>query len=186
MNYHNLFTTIHTHYTYPNYIATYNTINNRESGNLTSPITTLEITNAIKSFQPLKAHGPDGLYPYFYQNYWNKVGSSVTSFCMEVFSTQQMPPEVNKTYLCLTPKVQHPTSITQYRPISLCNTFYKLITKIIINHIKPLLLSLISPEQSVFLKNRKASDNAIIVQEIMHHLRKEGWSIIFSPKTRHR
>lgn len=50
----------------------------------------------------------------------------------------------------------------------LCNTIYKVITKIIVNCIKPFLDSLIGPFQSSFLKGRRASDNAIIIQEIIH------------------
>lgn len=69
------------------------------------------------------------------------------------------------------PKVKHPTSIVQYRPISLCNTLYKIITKILVHRIKPLLHNIISPEQSDFLTKRRAFDNAIIVKEIINRVK---------------
>lgn len=137
------------------------------------PLSIKEITTTINSFKPLKAPGPDGLHPYFYQKYWSQIANSVTSFCQEVFTNQHISPLVNKIYLCLIPKYSYPSSITQYRPIGFCNTPYKIITKIIINRIKPLLPKLISPERFAFLKERRASDNAIIVEEILNYFKKK-------------
>lgn len=59
--------------------------------------------------------------------------------------------------------------MAQNRPISLCNTIYKLILKIIANHTKPFLDGIIHPSQSAFAKNRRASDNVLIVQEILNY-----------------
>lgn len=61
--------------------------------------------------------------------------------------------------------------ITQYRPIGLCSTIYKIIIKIIIHRIKPLITKIISPTQSSFQQNRRAADNVIIVQEIISHFK---------------
>lgn len=54
--------------------------------------------------------------------------------------------EMNHTFLTLIPKVYSPTSVTQYRPISLCNTTYKIIAKILVNRMKIVLPSLVVPE----------------------------------------
>lgn len=59
-----------------------------------------------------------------------------------------------------------------FRPIGLCNTSYKLVTKIIVARIKPFLPLIIGPTQSSFLAGRRAADNAIIVQEYLNHFRK--------------
>lgn len=58
------------------------------------------------------------------------------------------------------------------RPIGLCNTIYKIITKIIANRIKSFIQSIIEPSQASFIANRRASDHAIVVQEIMSHFGK--------------
>lgn len=68
-----------------------------------------------------------------------------------------------------------PEWLSNYRPISLCNTMYKIITKIIVAHIRPLLLDLVSLFQTAFVPGRKGMDNVIIVQEIIHTIsRKKG------------
>lgn len=57
----------------------------------------------------------------------------------------------------------------------MCNTVYKIITKIIVAHIRPLLSDLVSLFQTVFVPGRKGMDNVIIVQEIIHTIsRKKG------------
>lgn len=68
--------------------------------------------------------------------------------------------------------MQGPESIRSYRPISLCNSVYKIISKVLVGRIRPLLDKIISPHQSAFVPRRKGVDNAIIVQEIVHTIDK--------------
>lgn len=87
---------------------------------------------------------------------------------MNAFSTFAIPPEINNTYLTLIPNTPHPEYVTKYRPIGLCNTIYKIITKIIVHRIHPLLSKIINLTQSSFIPGRCAADNAILVQEVIH------------------
>lgn len=89
------------------------------------------------------------------------MGQKTIFFCINFFS--QMDPEMNKTLLCLILKLVNVNTIKNYRPIGLFNTTYKLVTKIIINRLKPFLHQIIGPSQASFLSNRRASNNAIIV-----------------------
>lgn len=66
--------------------------------------TELEIRGAVDSFKPYKAPGPDGIHPFFYQNYWDLVGESIISLCVNAFKNDHIPSEINKTHLCLIPK----------------------------------------------------------------------------------
>lgn len=136
------------------------------------PLWDIEIRQVRHSFKPFKVLRPDGLHPMFYQNYWNEVCPSVTSLCHQVFREHAIPLDINQTYLCFIPKVTNNSSNAQYHPISLCNTIYKIITKIILNCSKPFIFKIISPTQSSFQKGKRASDNAIIAQEILHHFTK--------------
>jgi len=60
--------------------------------------------------------------------------------------------------------------VEHYRPISLCNTSYKLVTKILIRRLKGILNDLISPEQGAFVPGRSISDKILVAQEITHSL----------------
>lgn len=58
------------------------------------------------------------------------------------------------------------------RSIGLCNSQYKIITKIITSRLKPLRQSIIGPYQASFLTKRIACDNAIIFQEYLDHFKR--------------
>lgn len=80
---------------------------------------------------------------------------------------------MNKTLITLIPKCKNPKSLNNYRPITLFNTIYKVVTKIIVVRIRPLLQKLISPLQATFVPGKKGVDNAIIVQELIHTMSKK-------------
>ena len=84
-----------------------------------------------------------------------------------------MPSYLNKTHIALIPKIQGPETLGNYRPISLCNTVYKIVTKVIVARLRPFLDKLISPVQAAFIPGRKGIDNTIIVQEVIHSITKK-------------
>ena len=71
----------------------------------------------------------------------------------------------------LIPKVPNPEFIRDFRPISLCNVIYKLITKSIVNRIKPVMSTIISPNQCSFVPGRLSSNNIIVAQEVIHTMK---------------
>ena len=56
--------------------------------------------------------------------------------------------------------------MVEFRPIGLLNPFYKIISKLIVHHVKPLLTECIGPSQSSFVPGRNTMDNIILVKEI--------------------
>ena len=78
---------------------------------------------------------------------------------------------MNHTLVALIPKKQKLELIFDFRPISLCNVIYKLVTKLITNRLKPLLPSVISASQGAFVQGRLISNNVLIAYEIMHAMR---------------
>ena len=90
-----------------------------------------------------------------------------------VFSLGVIPVYMNQILITLILKCRSPESLSNYRPISLCNTTYKIVTKIIVNRIRPFLSELVSPLQATFVPGRKGLDNAIIVQELIHTMSKK-------------
>lgn len=79
---------------------------------------------------------------------------------------------MNSIYLCFIPKCKNALNLRNFRPIGLCNTQYKIITKIIASRLRRHFPNLISHSQSSFLARRRATDNGIIIQEFITHFGK--------------
>jgi hypothetical protein len=69
--------------------------------------------------------------------------------------------------------VENPSLMTHFRPISLTNFNYKIISKILLNRLKPLLHKIVSPTQSTFLKGRSIHDNTILAHEVFHFMKQK-------------
>jgi hypothetical protein len=87
-----------------------------------------------------------------------------------------MPSFLNLTNIALVPKVKTPSCVTDFRPISLCNVLYKLISKILANRLKKILPDIISPVQSAFIPGRLITDDVLVAYETLHtmHTRLKG------------
>ena len=61
--------------------------------------------------------------------------------------------------------------LRDFRPISLCNVSFKIITKLLVNRIKPLMPTLIGPAQTSFVPGRHITDNIVLAQEVIHTMK---------------
>ena len=95
------------------------------------------------------------------------VGSNMVLVVQNFFSMSHLLGEVNATIISLIPKVPHLQTLSQFRVISCYIVIYKVITKILVNRLKMVILGLILPGISI-------GDNALLAQELIHqyHLHK--------------
>jgi len=80
-----------------------------------------------------------------------------------------MPP-FNAPFIAFIPEVDNPTNFNQFRPISLCNSVYKIISKIISHRIKGILSENIFNEQFGFLQGKQIHQDIDIAQEGLHSI----------------
>lgn len=73
------------------------------------------------------------------------------------------PPALNHTIIPLIPKKCNPETPNRYRPISLINTLYKAVSKLLVKRLCPILKTNITPLQNAFSADRSRHDNLLIV-----------------------
>ncbi|KAF7130266.1 hypothetical protein RHSIM_Rhsim10G0116300 [Rhododendron simsii] len=138
---------------------------------LFKPFSTGEIKTALFAMHPNKASGYDGMTAGFIQRYWDIVGVDVCRALCSFFHDGRMLGSVNCTQIILIPKVHTPTKVSQFHPISLCTTVYKLIAKVLANRLRPFLSAIISKNQSAFVGGRQITDNVLITNELTHYIK---------------
>ncbi|XP_031255913.1 uncharacterized protein LOC116113894 [Pistacia vera] len=136
---------------------------------LTAPITDDEIRIALFSIPDDKSPGPDGFTSLFFKRAWDIIGTDFRDAVRHFFATNEMPRCVNATRIALVPKVESPSRMTDFRPISCCNVLYKCISKVIMNRFKVVLPNIIGVSQSAFVLGRRISDNILLTQELLRN-----------------
>ena len=101
-----------------------------------------EVDEALKKMEPLKAPGPDGLPPLFFQKFWPTIGEDVIQAVINCLNTGSIPSTVNCTFITLIPKVKNPSRVSDFCPITLCNIIYKLVSKVVASRLKKFYLAL--------------------------------------------
>lgn len=102
----------------------------------------------------------------------------LVSMVEESWSQGRVMGAINSSFLSLIPKFSDTSSFFDHWPISLCNITYKLISKITMEHIKGILSSHITREQSGFLHNKMIHDDVATAKEVIHSIHTKKMSAI--------
>ena len=145
-------------------------VEEEDSEALEVPVTMEELEGTIKWFKKEKSPGPDGWTIEFYSAFFELLGGNILKVVEESRTSGSLYNAINSTFIALIPKSDNPSSFDDFRPISLCNVLYKIISKIIANRIKPILSRHISPQQFAFLENRQIHEAIGSAQEAIHSI----------------
>lgn len=138
---------------------------------LLSPFTLEEVKCATFQLGALKSPDPDGFPGLFYHKYWEIVNELVFDTSKDFGNGFVGMAALNQTYIALIPKVPNPENTGHFRPISLCNNSYKILSKLLANRLKPILPFLISHNQNAFVPDRLIQDNILLAHESFHYLK---------------
>lgn len=103
------------------------------------------------------------------------MGKSLTGLVNSAFSTGKFLVNLLEALVTLILKKEWPKLACEFRPITLLNVVFKVISKVLVNKKRPIMSKLIGPFQNSFLSGRSMLDNVILAQELMHSMnRKKG------------
>nr|GEV45743.1 RNA-directed DNA polymerase, eukaryota [Tanacetum cinerariifolium] len=139
-----------------------------------------EIRTAVWDYGENKSPGPDGYTIEFFRRYWNVIG---LDFCLAVdcfFENETFPRGCNASFIALIPKVMDAKLVTDFRPISLIESVYKVVTKILANRLATVISDLVSNTQSAFVAKRQILDGPFILNEVLSWCkRKRKQALVF-------
>lgn len=134
---------------------------------LIKPIEENEIWRALSSIGDTKAPCMDGFNAYFFKTSWRIVKGDIIDVILEFFTTCKMFLVVNCSLVPLIPKSSEAKTIKDMRPISCCNTIYKIISKILTTRLGEVISTIIDENQSTFIPRRIIHDNIMMTQELV-------------------
>ena len=143
------------------------TISEVQGSMLSAPIAISEIKAALWAIGDEKSPGPDGFGARFFKASWDVTGPELCSAVKEFFTSGRLLKQLNHTIIAPIPKVDTPTAVSQFRPISCCNVVYKVISKVMAIRLSACLGSVIDEAQNAFVEGRQMTDNIFLLQELL-------------------
>ena len=138
-------------------------------------ISEIEIKSVLKNMQNGKSPGSDGYPAEFYKFFWRDIGQYVLNSINEAMDKGELSFTQKQAVITLLPKGNKPREfIKNWRPISLLNVDYKLLSGVLANRLKNVLPTIISNEQKGFLKSRYIGENIRTIYDVMEYLQQNN------------
>ncbi|RVW30353.1 Transposon TX1 uncharacterized 149 kDa protein [Vitis vinifera] len=148
---------------------------------LDSPFTEEEISKAIFQLDRDKAPGPDGFTIAVFQECWDVIKEDLVRVFAEFHRSGIINQSTNASFIVLIPKKSLSKRISDFRPISLITSLYKIIAKVLSGRLRGVLHETIHYTQGAFVQGRQILDAVLIANEIVdREEEKKG----FSPRWR--
>lgn len=131
-------------------------------------ITLEECYKSLCDMKSNKSPGSDGLTAEFYRKFWDQLGPKLVEVLNFSVKVGTLPDSLRRAVITILHKQgKPPNEIKNYRPISLLNIDYKILSKSLANRISPNLDQLISHDQTGFMKNRYIGENIRLISDII-------------------
>ena len=145
-----------------------NVISEEMSNSMAEKISKEEVATAVKLLKNQKCPGPDGIPVDFYKVFWSKIAELFFQVIEDCKEDKEMHQSATRGILNLIPKKDRDTRILKnLRPITLLNTDYKIVEKILVNRMMPALDIIIDPDQKGFMPGRRISSNIRKIMDIV-------------------
>ena len=134
-------------------------------------LTAEECRATLKTFKLNKSPGNDGLPIEFYIKFWPIFSHNMLDSFNYAYEHGELSTSQRQAIVTLLDKGKDRTQLKNWRPISLLNSDYKIISKAIANRFTKYLSQLIPENQTGFIKGRNISDNLRTLSDIIYYLK---------------
>ena len=139
-----------------------------------------EILQALKDMKPNKSPGSDGLTSAFYLKFFPLLGNTLCDIINLAYETGEMSDSQKHSYIPLICKDEtRGDEMKCYRPISLLNIDYKVISKAITNRLGRVLPKIIGIDQTCSVKGRSIFDNLHLIRNVMDYVDQKNLTASF-------
>jgi hypothetical protein len=123
----------------------------------------------LKILKPNKSLGEDGIISEFYITHWEQIKDKFFLLVNDTFEEKELTPSQYKGVLTLLHKSGEREDIRNWRPLTLLNSDYKIIAKILAERLRVVFPKLIHSDHKGFVKGRNISEANH--QKLFHPLR---------------
>ncbi|RVW83275.1 Transposon TX1 uncharacterized 149 kDa protein [Vitis vinifera] len=146
----------------------------RECDKVGCPFTEEEISKAIFQMDRDKAPGLDGFTIAVFQDCWDVIKEDLVRVFAEFHRSGVINQSTNASFIVLLPKKSTTKKISDFRPISLITSLYKIIAKVLSRRLRGVLHETIHSTQGSFVQGRQIMDAVLIANEIVDERRRSG------------
>ena len=134
-----------------------------------------EIQKAIKITKRGSSPGPDGLPGEFYKLFPQWWGRILETVYKEIARTGRIPHTMTESFITLLPKkFGDILNAANWRPISLLNSDYKILTKVWANRLNLVMQEGIGLHQTGFIPGRDIRENILLIQTMIDKMSKDS------------
>ena len=120
-----------------------------------------------------KSPGGDGLPIEFYQEFWNDIEFILVNALNENFSNNCMSDTQKQGLITLIFKKGEMENLNNWRPITLLNYDYKIMTAVLANRLHKVVQSIIHENQVGYVKKRMSGFNIRLTQDVFEYMKKK-------------
>jgi hypothetical protein len=133
-------------------------VHSHDLQSIEEPFTKEDIDKVIKAMPNDKATGLDGFNELFLKKCWYIIKGDFYELCSDFLYGILDLQAINNSFITMVPKVQTPSSMNDFRPISLINYVVKIITKLLENRLQSVIIPLVHKNQYDFIRSRSIQD----------------------------
>ena len=139
-----------------------------------------EVKEAIKNLNTNKSPGDDGITPEFYQTFSHTLAPILAELYNNIWLRDDTTISMKNGIIQLIYKKKGtPTELRFWRPITLLNLDYKILTKILASRLKHAMDYILNPNQSSGVKERDILDNILNLKNLLEYTKVKNLQAAF-------